>query len=354
MKLSAAVLAGGKSRRMDGHNKSFLLYDNQSLIERILGQLSAFDEVLISVGENTGYDHLPYELVQDETPDVGPLGGIHACLKRCRNEYLLVCATDMPGVTKELFGFMAEFVNSDYDCFVLRSHESVQPLCSIYSKRLVPLIESLLREKRYSPRAVFDNSRVKYIPLKYSRFDESAVANINYLSELEELANGKRRGKPAVFAVSGLKNSGKTTLIAKLVAAFKSEGYRVGIVKHDGHDFGPDAPNTDTYRLRQAGSDSTLIYSRTKFALVRMLAQDDACLSRLIYLMGDCDIVIVEGLKGSDLPKIEVVVEAPVCDEAHLLAIATDGTFKHGRVPTHSRDDIISLIAIIKKNLRLS
>ncbi|MCL2616487.1 MAG: molybdopterin-guanine dinucleotide biosynthesis protein B [Defluviitaleaceae bacterium] len=353
MKLSTAILAGGKSQRTGGRNKAFLMCDGRSLIERLLCQLSIFDETLISVGTSTDYNHLPFELVWDEIPEIGPLGGIHACLKRCRNEHLFVCATDMPGITADLVQYMAEFVSSDFDCFVLRSHLSIQPMCTIYTKRLVPLIDSLFQEKRYSPLAVFDLSRVKYIPLSFSCFDESVVANINYVSELDQLQIAKRSCKPAVFAVSGLKNSGKTTLITKLVSVLKGEGYRVGVIKHDGHDFEADAPNTDTNRFRQAGGDSTLVYSSTKLAFVKMLEREDVCPLHLAKYMDDCDIVIIEGLKHSNVPKIEVVAEFPICDEAHLLAIATDGAFKHRCIPTYSRSDIPQLLAIIKGKLGL-
>ncbi|MCL2618953.1 MAG: molybdopterin-guanine dinucleotide biosynthesis protein B [Defluviitaleaceae bacterium] len=346
MKLSTAILAGGKSRRVGGRNKSFLVYDNQSFIERISGQLAGFDEVLVSVGSKQEYEHLPYVLLEDEVRDVGPLGGIYTCLKFCRNEYLFVCATDMPNLTAELVEFMAEFISADYDCFVLKSESSIQPLCAIYSKSLVPLIDSLFRAKKYSPLAVFDSSRVKYIPLKYSRFGESVIANINHLADLDKLP---RFRQPRVFAVSGVKNSGKTTLITRLLEVFKSDGYRVGVIKHDGHGFEIDTEHKDTYRSREAGSDVTLIYSQDRFALVKN--QSDVCIRRFIDYFDDCDIVIIEGLKHSSFPKIEVVVDAPVCNEDTLLAIATDGGFMHKSVPTLRRNDISQLADIIKTQI---
>ena len=61
--------------------------------------------------------------------------------------------------------------------------------------------------------------------------------------------------RPAVLAVSGLHNSGKTTLLEKLLPALRSRGLKVGIIKHDGHDFTPDVPGTDSYRLREAGAE---------------------------------------------------------------------------------------------------
>ena len=57
-----------------------------------------------------------------------------------------------------------------------------------------------------------------------------------------------------IFAISGVKNSGKTTLICKLLEIFKEKGLKVAVLKHDGHDFEPDIPGTDTYRQLQAGA----------------------------------------------------------------------------------------------------
>ena len=188
MKLSTAILAGGKNSRAGGQNKSFLLYKNQPIIERILNQLTSFDEILISVGANKKhYEHMPYKLVEDEVAGLGPLSGIHACLKNSRNEHLFVCATDMPNIKKELVEYIASFITKDHDCFVLESAEGLQPLCSVYTKRIIPITERVLSEQNYSLRRIFDNSRVKYIPLDYKKFDESIVANINYLCELDSI-----------------------------------------------------------------------------------------------------------------------------------------------------------------------
>lgn len=54
--------------------------------------------------------------------------------------------------------------------------------------------------------------------------------------------------QPFVFAISGYKNSGKTTLICRLIPELKRRGYRVAVIKHDGHDFVGDVPGTDSFR----------------------------------------------------------------------------------------------------------
>ena len=58
--------------------------------------------------------------------------------------------------------------------------------------------------------------------------------------------------KPFVAAISGIKNSGKTTFLEHLVPVLRARGLRVAVIKHDGHDFTPDVPGTDSFRMRQA------------------------------------------------------------------------------------------------------
>ena len=76
---------------------------------------------------------------------------------------------------------------------------------------------------------------------KHSR----ALENINSTVDYRTLETGPR---PFVFAVSGWKNSGKTTMITRLVPELVRRGYKVAVIKHDGHDFESDVPGTDSYR----------------------------------------------------------------------------------------------------------
>ena len=98
-----------------------------------------------------------------------------------------------------------------------------------------------------------------------------------YSEQKQALAETQALKRPAVLAVSGLHNSGKTTLLEKLLPALRSRGLKVGIIKHDGHDFTPDVPGTDSYRLREAGAEGVAVYSGQRYLLTemfRLTAQD--------------------------------------------------------------------------------
>ncbi|MCL1993107.1 MAG: molybdopterin-guanine dinucleotide biosynthesis protein B [Spirochaetes bacterium] len=369
MKLSAAILTGGKSRRM-GRDKSFLTYRGDSFIGRIREELSGFDEVLISVSdEGQKKEHLHFfgrlpdktAIVEDRVKDIGPLGGIYSSLAQCKGDYLFVCATDMPLLKKELVDFMTLFISGDYDCFVLKSGTKIHPLCAIYSKAALPAIEEMIRQKDRKMLILFDKCRTKYIPLEYSRFGEDAVTNINTYADFSRLE--KPGVKTRIFCVSGVKNSGKTTLICKLICAMKKKGWRLAVIKHDGHDFEIDAESKDTHKYMKAGSDASLIYSQKKYALIKRwetvrseapalaTVSAESRLGLLLEHFADMDLVIIEGLKHSAFPKIETVLEKPVCSDASLLAIATDGGFRHERVKTLGRDDIETMVSIIESEV---
>ena len=110
--------------------------------------------------------------------------------------------------------------------------------------------------------------------------------------------------KPFVAAISGIKNSGKTTFLEHLVPVLRARGLRVAVIKHDGHDFTPDVPGTDSFRMRQAGADGVAVYSGHQWMVVR---PQPGSLEALIGLFADCDLVLLEGQKASPYPKIELV-----------------------------------------------
>jgi len=342
MKLSTAVLVGGRSSRMNGENKAFLKYGQQTFLEQILSQLADFDETLISVRTAATYSRFS-GLVEDEIKDIGPLGGLYTCLKQCQNEYLFICATDMPFIQKELVLFMLEFISSDYDCFVIQSTNKTHPLCGIYKKSILPMIKQQIEEENYRMMELLNRAQTKFISLGYSCFDDSVVANINTRADYDSIK------KPALFCVSGVKNSGKTTLITRLISVFKEDGYRVGVIKHDGHEFEIDVAQTDTHKFRQSGSDGTIIYSETQYAVMK--SWQSVQMEDLLAYLKDMDLIIIEGLKHSTYPKIELVHKLPVCDERYVFAIATVGSYVHETIPTFHRNEIRLLVDLIKREV---
>ena len=145
-----------------------------------------------------------------------------------------------------------------------------------------------------------------------------------YSEQKEALAQEIELKRPAVLAVSGLHNSGKTTLLEKLLPALRSRGLKVGIIKHDGHDFTPDVPGTDSYRLREAGAEGVAVFSGNRYLLTEEFRLNEQDLLALFERHG-YDLVLMEGFKESGWPKIEVVRSAISKEPASFEPLAVVG-----------------------------
>jgi len=113
------------------------------------------------------------------------------------------------------------------------------------------------------------------------------------------------------IGVIGWKNSGKTTLVSKLVKYFSSLNLKVGVIKHAHHSFDIDHPNTDSYKIRKSGAFKTTIVSNKRLAVIEERAEDNEIdLKSIIDMNKDCQILILEGFKkNNDIPKIEVFLK---------------------------------------------
>lgn len=107
-----------------------------------------------------------------------------------------------------------------------------------------------------------------------------------------------------VYSLVGWSDSGKTTILEKLVPELKKRGLTVAVVKHEGHEFDMDIPGKDTWRMTQAGADVTAIVSETHAAI---LENHPLTLEETVARIQDVDLVLTEGGKAGPFPKIGVV-----------------------------------------------
>jgi molybdopterin-guanine dinucleotide biosynthesis protein B len=163
-----------------------------------------------------------------------------------------------------------------------------------------------------------------------------------------------------VFGVTGWKNSGKTTLLTRLVAEFTRRGFRLSTVKHAHHDFDIDKPATDSFRHRAAGASEVMIVSGNRWALMHELRGDaepplEAALARL----SPCDLVLVEGYKREGHPKIEARRQAAGRSEPlapgdpSILAVAADHSTDADGRPLFHLDDVPKIADFIEASLSL-
>ena len=163
-----------------------------------------------------------------------------------------------------------------------------------------------------------------------------------------------------VFGVTGWKNSGKTTLLTRLVSEFTRRGIRVSTVKHAHHAFDIDTPGTDSFRHREAGAEEVVIVSANRWALMHELRDAaEPSMADAIARLSPCDLVLVEGYKREAHPKIEARRgEAsrgdPLApDDPSIVAVAADHPVETGSLPRFDLDDIAAIADFIAAATRL-
>lgn len=111
---------------------------------------------------------------------------------------------------------------------------------------------------------------------------------------------------PPVVSLIGKANSGKTTLLEKLIPALVGRGLRVGTIKHHVHAFEMDRPGKDTWRHKQAGAAVVALSSPTGLGLIRDTDRDLPLAEVVSLYFGGVDLVISEGYKSGPAPKVEI------------------------------------------------
>ncbi|MFZ5538852.1 MAG: molybdopterin-guanine dinucleotide biosynthesis protein B [Pseudomonadota bacterium] len=163
---------------------------------------------------------------------------------------------------------------------------------------------------------------------------------------------------PKAIGFIGYSNTGKTTLIEKLIPLLAARGLRVSAIKHAHHGFDMDRPGKDSYRYREAGAGQVLIATDERWALLTETPRRPATLETLLAQLAPCDLVIVEGFKSEGrIPRIEVRrttnAEPPLFPgDPNVIAIAADHAVETS-LPVLDLNDAAKIAAFIVQRLQL-
>ena len=155
-----------------------------------------------------------------------------------------------------------------------------------------------------------------------------------------------------IVSIVGRSNTGKTTLIEKLIIELRRRGYRVGTIKHNSHGFDIDHEGKDSWRHKKAGAQVTVIASPHRVAVIEDVNRDYELSELMDHYIRDVDIILSEGFKKNPHPKIEVVRSGlkhkPLCTrEDNLIAVASDRPLERG-VPCLDINDAGSIVNLIE------
>lgn len=145
MTFEAAILAGGQARRLGGQDKSALRIGEATIRERQLAVLRPLTGRIVIVGGSSGHAAPGVDVVPDERPGLGPLGGLYTALARTTSDRLLVLACDLPFVTTAFLDYLVH-AGAGCDAAIPRDRRGLHPLCAAYAPAAAPVIRDAIEQ----------------------------------------------------------------------------------------------------------------------------------------------------------------------------------------------------------------
>jgi molybdopterin-guanine dinucleotide biosynthesis protein A len=143
---TGAILAGGRSRRLGGADKSAIVIGEQTILERQLSLLRALTpHVLIVASDSSRMRRSGLRVVVDRIPGAGALGGLYTALMDASTEQVLVIGCDMPFLTAPFLEYLAA-CGRDADAAMARNADGRHPLCASYARRIAPRLETRIMQ----------------------------------------------------------------------------------------------------------------------------------------------------------------------------------------------------------------
>jgi len=191
---SAAILAGGRATRFGGRDKSALVVDGRSILERQLDELARLTDDVMIVGAwnrpaRPWSSAAKVRQVADRVSGRGPLGGLDAALASARDDALVVVACDMPFVTADLLAHLLSYA-PEADAVVPCTERGYHPLCAVYTRRCQEAIRRRLAAGQLQVRGLFEDVRISVVTaraLEVFGDPRRLLANVNTREEHEAL-----------------------------------------------------------------------------------------------------------------------------------------------------------------------
>ena len=157
-----------------------------------------------------------------------------------------------------------------------------------------------------------------------------------------------------IIGITGAKDVGKTYYASLIIKLLVEKGYNVGSIKHAHHDFDIDKPGTDSFKHREAGSSQVIISSSKRWAKINENNnENEKSLNELIQELHNVDIVVVEGFKKDNHPKIEILSKdlKNRNKETNNVVAIVSSDLKDNIIPVFKENDIENLVEFIIKKI---
>ena len=339
------LIAGGSSRRA-GVDKRFLVLGGRTLLARNLGLLrDLFPTVAVALGHGQDLDLGDLdgvEVLRDAWAGGSPLAGIATALQRFERP-IFVLAADIAFPRRQVVAAVVAALPGHDIAIPVIGDAYHQPLFAVYGPACLAPMTALLDAGHHRIVSVFTHVSVAEV-----RFpDDALFLNINSMSDFreaqreaavaaaeEDAAVPSAAAQPALVAIVGKSDSGKTTLIERLIPELGKLGMRVGTVKHDAHGFDIDHPGKDSWRHGQAGAEAYAIASPDRLAFIATLDQEMPLTAIARRFFAGFDLVVAEGYKRTAPHRVELFRRGaghaePLCAPDEIVALVTDAGIEH-------------------------
>ena len=190
---TGVILAGGLNSRFSGANKAFLTIGDQCILDRIYGVYKdLFDEIIIVSNDPLKYLEWDALIVSDIYQCRSSLTGIHAGLFHTGNPYAFIMACDTPFLKKELALHLLEKINGGYDAVIPETHAGLEPLCAVYSVKMVEPMAQQLEREQLKIRMLFKKRRVCMVSEKKLREQDPDLLSFYNVNTPDDLEKARR------------------------------------------------------------------------------------------------------------------------------------------------------------------
>ena len=190
MSVTAAIMAGGKSKRM-GQDKAWIELDGEPIIRRVANVLAQVADEVIVVANDPRYAALGLRVVADRFPDGGALGGIATGVSAATHDRVLVAACDMPFLSAEVWRVLLDH-RYEADVVIPRIGGEYETFHALYTKACVAPMERALSAGKMRVISFFDEVRVQAIDERELRVADPTLRSFTNVNTPEELATALR------------------------------------------------------------------------------------------------------------------------------------------------------------------
>jgi len=188
--VTGIVLSGGKSSRL-GKEKGLAEYGGKPLVAYSIAALKPLcGEVLLSANyELDAYKQFGLEIVQDEIKNIGPMGGLLACLKQSQTRYNMVLSCDIPFVETDLLRYLVSQIENYQIVVPVHGEGLIEPLCGFYNTNVISQLEDSIHSGNYKLMVFLEKIKLKKVLIdhKLPFFNEQLFFNINNTNQLSAL-----------------------------------------------------------------------------------------------------------------------------------------------------------------------